>query len=1214
MTSILIVEDNPDNRELLAQQLGAAGYEVVEARDGIDALEKARAEAPDLVLSDLLMPRMDGFMLVREWRADALLRDIPFLVYTATFTDAPDERLARDLGADDFLVKPMESRQLLQRVEAALHGATDDTRRLMRPPSDDTDVLAAYNERLGRKLQHKIRQLDRTRQALTETDELYSSLFRNNHLVMLLVDPETGRIVDANPAAAKFYGWSRDELLGFQIHDINALPPDEVTAEMSRASREKRNYFLFRHRLADGSLRDVEVYSGPIAVRGRHLLYSIVHDITERRETERRLQRTQNLLRIASSAGRVGGWEVDVSADRVFWSDEVCRIHGLPVGTTVSVADGISFYAPEYRPRIREVFEACARDGVPYDEELQILRADGRRLWVRTIGEPMRDDDGKIYGVHGAFQEIEEQRTAQEQLRQLWLAVEQSPESILITDHTPAILYVNDAACRISGYSRKELLGSNPSILASGKTPRATYAAMWQSLRMGQPWSGIFHNRRKDGREYVESVSIGPVRQPDGKITHYLAVKEDITDKRETERELKRYRHHLEELVEERTRQLAEAHRQAESANEAKSSFLARMSHEIRTPMNGVLGTLDILQSEPLTDNQAELVATVRESGRALMRIIDDILDFSRIEAGRLQLERAEFSLTDAVEGLCGSLVPLALEREVDLHCFVSPTLPSSVVGDEVRLRQILANLVGNAIKFSGSRADRKGRVTVRAEAVGQSPELAIEVEDNGIGISEEAQKRLFQPFSQAEESTTRRFGGSGLGLVIAKRLTDLMDGSIGVESRPGEGSLFRVRLPLEPAVEDAPAFPDLSGLRVRVLDDDGIPCESIERYLTDAGVDVEVVQPKPGEAAGGDESADVVILPVSRSERGRRSKAHWLPGSSGRLLLSRSVHRSPNPLGPHTAGLSALALRRRALLEAVAAAAGRMVLRPESGPASSRLAPAELPDIETAAARGELILVAEDDAINRKVIARQLQLLGRAAELACDGQEALEIWRKGRSALVLTDLHMPVMDGYALTEAIRREEATKGEEVRRTPVIALTANALRGEAERGEAIGLDDYVTKPVQLERLREVIDSHLPQAPSPGDRPAEPASREVAGDASARALDTDVLRSLIGDDEDLIDEFLREFLKAAEGLVRDLERACVVGDSRQVATVAHKLKSSSRSVGAIALGDCCASLEHEARSEEIDFRSAPGSTIRERLDAVRDAIERRQRGDAA
>jgi len=441
------------------------------------------------------------------------------------------------------------------------------------------------------------------------------------------------------------------------------------------------------------------------------------------------------------------------------------------------------------------------------------------------------------------------------------------------------------------------------------------------------------------------------------------------------------------------------------------------------------------------------------------------------------------------------------------------------------------------------------------------------------------------------------------------------MGGSIGVESRPGEGSLFRVQLPLEAAArEEASPLPDLSGLRVRVLDDDGIPCESIERYLTHAGAEVEVVEPKPGEPASGDDSADVVILPVSRSDQGRRSKAHWLPGSSGRLLLSRTVHRSPNPLGPHTAGLSALALRRRALLEGVAAAAGRMVLRPESGPATSLATLAEVPDIETAAARGELILVAEDDAINRKVIARQLQLLGRAAELACDGQEALDIWRKGRSALVLTDLHMPVMDGYALTEAIRREETMKGADAQRTPVIALTANALRGEAERGEALGLDDYITKPLQLERLREVIDSHLPQAPSPGDRSEGAAPPEVDGDTSPQALDADVLRSLIGDDESLIDEFLREFLDAAEGLVQDLERACIVGDSRQVGAVAHKLKSSSRSVGAIPLGDCCATLEHEARNEELDFGDAPAGKVRERLDAVRDAIERRQHGDAA
>jgi len=1186
MTRLLLADDSADSRKLLVEQLKGSGYELEVARDGIEALAKARERLPDLIISDLLMPRMDGFMLLRECRADPILANVPFVVVTATFTETDDEALVRGLGADDFLIKPVAPEDLIARIEAVLHRDTGDTQRLLSVNAEDGGALQTYNERLGQKLQTKIRELERTRRVLRSSDDLYSSLFRNNHSPMLLVNPEDGSIVDVNQAAVSFYGWRREEILALTVDDINVLPADVIAAEMTKASQERRSYFVFQHRCADGSVKDVEVYSGPVTVRGRHLLYSIVHDISERREAETRLKRAENLLRIASSLARVGGWEVDMHSERIAFSDESCRILGLSPGSTISLVESSEFYAPEYRGRIAKIFYACANDGVPYDDEVRVLRSDGASVWVRTVGEPVRDDSGAIIGVHGALQDIDEQMRAREELRQLWLAVEQSPESILVTDLTPKILYVNDACCRISGYSRSEMLGHNPSLLRSGKTPRETIAALWQSLRSGRPWSGIMHNRRKDGTEYVESATISPVRQEDGRITHYLAVKEDITEQRKTENELKRYRDHLEDLVEQRTGELAEARRQAELANQAKSVFLANMSHEIRTPLNGVLGTLEVLEAKPLADDQRELVATIKESGRSLIRIIEDILDFSRIEAGRLTLERAEFSLEEAVEGLCESLVQMAHERGVDLHVYVAPELPRRLFADEVRLRQILYNLVGNGIKFSGGRSELRGRVRLSAE---RSPEydehIRFTIADNGIGISEEGQKRLFQPFTQAEGSTTRRFGGSGLGLVICQRLVELKRGRIALDSTPGTGTTFHVDLPLRPANQQPVTnHAELNGCQCVIVEDEAIDARAVEAYLRDSGAKVACVPPgaeNGGEAGRTTEERIVIQAAETDGDGGLREV-----GTRGRIgphiYLLRGRGQGLRRLEGGDLTLGASAMRRRALIDAVGIVSGRadQVASARAYDVSAEATRQPL-SVEEARAKGNLILVAEDDEISRKVIAHQLRLLGYTAEIARDGREALRMWRNGSYALLLTDLHMPELDGYELTSAIRHDESMQAGEGKRMPIIALTANALRGEAARAERRGMDGYITKPLQLERLRQALAIWM--------KPAEGGGETGAGNQDQGSkfpvFDPSILDDIVGTDTAVKKEFLGDYLKSAEGLLADFRRACDASDARQAGAIAHKLKSSSRAVGALSLGALCERLEKLGREGNVE-----------------------------
>ena len=366
--------------------------------------------------------------------------------------------------------------------------------------------------------------------------------------------------------------------------------------------------------------------------------------------------------------------------------------------------------------------------------------------------------------------------------------MEQSPESIIITNLDAEIEYVNEAFVHKTGYSREEVMGKNPRILHSGKTPPETYADMWDMLSHGRPWKGEFHNKCKDGTEYIEFALLTPLRQPDGSITHYVAVKEDITKKKRMGEELDKHRQHLEELVEERTEQLEEAREQAETANQAKSTFLANMSHDIRTPMNAIIGFTHLMQRAAPTPEQSDRLDKIDGAAGHLLSVINDILDISKIEAGKLTLEQSDFHLDaifDHVQSMLREQIRakgLTLEVNRD-------NVPHWLRGDPTRLRQALLNYASNAIKFT-----QQGTVSIRSKLLKEQGDeflVRFEVQDTGIGIAPDELSSLFEAFEQADATTTRKYGGTGLGLAITRHLAQLMGGEAGVESEPGRGSLF---------------------------------------------------------------------------------------------------------------------------------------------------------------------------------------------------------------------------------------------------------------------------------------------------------------------------------------------------------------------------------------------------------------------------------------
>lgn len=791
-----------------------------------------------------------------------------------------------------------------------------------------------------------------------------------------------------------------------------------------------------------------------------HLEELIAEGTRELKIKNQEIETSEKKFRTITSSIRDAVIMIDEQGRVSFWNEAAVRIFGY----SPHEVQGRELYRL-ILPQGHKQENVDAEKAVDEIIECEAKRKNGE-IFPIEMTPAVVDMQGQLNTVV-VIRDLTRRKAAEGERRVLSSAVEQSSVVIVITDSDGTIEYVNPKFTEVTGYAREEALGKNPNILSTGLHSTEFYKELWDTITSGSDWRGEFYNKKKNGELYWEASQISPIKDAGGQITHFVAFKEDITERKRMESEL------------------LSAKESAEAASHSKSDFLANMSHELRTPMNAIIGMTELVLETRVTKEQREYLHMVQQSSSSLLNLLNDILDLSRIEAGRLTLEPVRFNLRQGIGEIARTLGPQAHKKNLELVYYIDSEVPDHLIGDMGRLRQIIVNLIDNSIKFTD-----KGEIILKIEALEELSEDKVKlhflVSDTGIGIPDEKLETIFEKFSQADNSITRKYGGSGLGLAITTSLVGLMQGMVWADSpatfphfnKSGPGSTFHFIAAFDidkttPGAKKAVDIDKLTGLPLLIVDDNKTNRRFLQEVLNKYGLE-------PDEADSGQEALrllkerryQLLILDYQMPEIDGGTVLDKLRneiGSDIPVILISSGMKGEELERFKRMGISAhffKPINTRELLESIALALGCEVEEQEEA------APAGDDQELRKDKKGVHILAAEDNLINQRLIKRMLEKGGHTVDIANDGKEAVEKFREQAEnpyRMIFMDIQMPVMDGVQATREIRKSDEN-------IPIIALTAYAMKGDKNKFLSEGMNDYISKPIKKTLLFEVVDKYI------------------------------------------------------------------------------------------------------------------------------------------
>jgi len=998
-------------------------------------------------------------------------------------------------------------------------------------------------------LQSEIDERKRAEEALRESEEKYRSLIENSFDGIFVQKGST--IIFANQRLNKMLGYEKDELVGLDHWIVYHPDYQEITKKRAQARMRGENIasqYEVKLQCKDGSWFYGEINARTISLEEEPGVQVWVRDITSSKQAEDALKESEEKYRTLSEQSTDAIYITTKDGTLSYINQSFLNLFGY---TKEEVVDGKAqdFYVDTGdRLRFQQEIE---KTGAVRDFEVKLHKKDGMVIDCLITASIRKSNDGSTLGYQGIIRDITEKKKTEEALReseaQKKAILDASVDRIRLVDKDLKIIWANETTTRELNIAPDELVGHTCyKFLVYRDTP-CIGCPVIKSIKSGQIEHAVMHQTKSKttkGEAYWDDYAV-PIKNESGDIVNIIEITRNITEQVRSEKELK------------------QAKIAAEEANQAKSDFLANMSHEIRTPMNAIMGMTDLALATDLTKEQREYLEMVKMSSDSLLSLINNILDFSKIEARQLELEEIDFDLRTTLENAAETLAVKADEAGLELACHIMPDTPTTLIGDPSRLRQIIVNLAGNAIKFT-----KEGEVVIRVdkqEEEDSSVLLHFMVSDTGIGIPPDKTEKIFESFTQVDASTTRKYGGTGLGLNICKQLVDMMDGRIWVESELNKGSIFhftsRFQLSNKKAIDVLNLkVLDLSGMPVLIVDDNATNCLILCEMTS--SWDLEPTDVRDGEEALAEMKRafdsgspyklvllDLQMPDMDGFEVARRVKESAF-GKDVEIILLTSAGQKGDALLCKEVGISGYLVKpvkQSDLLDAITLTLGHP--NEEKIPVITRYTIQD-------SRRRLTILLAEDNIVNQKLAVKILEKRGHRVIVASNGREAIEKIKKESFDIILMDVQMPEMDGIEATKAIRNSEL----EIRNIPIVAMTAHAMKEDRERCLAAGMDDYVSKPIKPEELFKVIEKFSGRLRDEDIKeemivPAEKDFVPVAKDI----FDLSKALEVVDGDRDLFKEIVDLFLENLPDSIAQIREAVAKSDANALDKAAHSLKGS-------------------------------------------------------